>query len=653
LRCSFFLNALIISGPVTGSKGFCGRVSVTKAWNVVGMARGRSRLPPGIGKFLILGILSFSLPLYLTLIAVNLVSEKERAGLEAEFAALALESEKALLHRVDSYHQAMLGAGGLFQASDEVSHEEWRHYVQALGIAENLPGIGGIGYAVSVDPQNLAEFVARMRRNGAPDFAVHPQTEGLPYFVLAYVAPLKGNERVVGLNLAFEANRRQAAILARDTGKAAITRRILLLQDQTRSQGFALLHPVYRLGIPQDTPELRRAAFIGWIYAPFVGTNLLSNLTQSQGTLLDIRVHDGEDTSEDALIYGSMPDVEEATEPSFTLRRQIKVMQQTWTLVWTSTARFEEQQASSAPLGVLLAGVLFSIGIAAFVLFFARRTATVERRVVEKTREIAASEEQMKLLIRHTPAAVAMFDRNMRYIMTSERWLQDYKLGGRDIIGRSHYEVFPELESLPHRTEAHRRALSGESLSNAEDAWQRADGRTEWVKWAMHPWIDSDGQIGGIVTFTEVITERKQAEQRSDLIREMSIEASEAASTQDILGLALGKICAFLRWPVARSYFWSRDKAFADAIEIWHREPWAPADDDRCDSREMATFAFESRLQGRVIAERRPVFVERLDQPEGSGCPRLPWEFQCSFASAWPLCLSFTPRVSWAKTRCC
>jgi PAS domain S-box-containing protein len=120
-------------------------------------------------------------------------------------------------------------------------------------------------------------------------------------------------------------------------------------------------------------------------------------------------------------------------------------------------------------------------------------------------------EEKLRLCIEHSPAAIAMFDREMKYIAASRRYLIDYGLGEQSLVGCSHYDVFPELSDRVK--EAHRRCLAG-SIERAEaDPFPRADGRLDWVRWEIYPWNNSGGEIGGIILFSEVITDRKQVEE--------------------------------------------------------------------------------------------------------------------------------------------
>lgn len=121
------------------------------------------------------------------------------------------------------------------------------------------------------------------------------------------------------------------------------------------------------------------------------------------------------------------------------------------------------------------------------------------------------SEAKARLFVENVPMPVAMFDTEMRYIMASKRWSIDYKLGDQEIIGRSHYEVFPEIGDV--WKDDHKRVLAGEIYKNEADRFERQDGSLQWLRYELFPWRKGDDTIGGIIMFTEDITERRQAEE--------------------------------------------------------------------------------------------------------------------------------------------
>ena len=119
-------------------------------------------------------------------------------------------------------------------------------------------------------------------------------------------------------------------------------------------------------------------------------------------------------------------------------------------------------------------------------------------------------EEQLRLYAEHSPAAIALFDRDMKYLVASHRWMEVYHLGDRSILGISHYDVFPEITQ--RWKEIHQRCLAGAVETCDEDKFPRADGSTDWIRWEIRPWLLADGSIGGIIIFSEDITLRKKAE---------------------------------------------------------------------------------------------------------------------------------------------
>ena len=121
------------------------------------------------------------------------------------------------------------------------------------------------------------------------------------------------------------------------------------------------------------------------------------------------------------------------------------------------------------------------------------------------------SETRLRLFIEHAPAAIAMLDRDMRYIAVSRRWLVDYRIHETTVIGRSHYEFFNEESHCGKKL--HMNCLAGAVEKCDDDHFERNDGTRDAVHWEIHPWRDSHGEIGGIVIFSEVITEKKRAEE--------------------------------------------------------------------------------------------------------------------------------------------
>ena len=136
-------------------------------------------------------------------------------------------------------------------------------------------------------------------------------------------------------------------------------------------------------------------------------------------------------------------------------------------------------------------------------------TDITERKHVEKRLE--EWRQLMDFIIRHDPNAIAVYDENLRYIFVSDRYLNDYKVKDRDIIGKHHYEVFPEM---PERwKQVHQRVLAGAVERSEEDRFERLDGSVDYNRWECRPWYRLDGSVGGMITYTEVITERKRAEE--------------------------------------------------------------------------------------------------------------------------------------------
>ncbi len=132
---------------------------------------------------------------------------------------------------------------------------------------------------------------------------------------------------------------------------------------------------------------------------------------------------------------------------------------------------------------------------------------------IHSGRTLKESEAIFRLFVENSPITVAMFDSDMHYLVASNSWLADYHLS-KDVIGKNHYDIFGDMPQ--HWKEAHQRGLKGEVVKCDEDCYTNPHtGQVEWLRWEVHPWWKrQDDCIGGIIIYSETITQRKQAESK-------------------------------------------------------------------------------------------------------------------------------------------
>lgn len=138
----------------------------------------------------------------------------------------------------------------------------------------------------------------------------------------------------------------------------------------------------------------------------------------------------------------------------------------------------------------------------------------------------------MDYIISHARSAIAVFDRDFKYIYVSKRYLNDYRVKEKNIIGKHHYEVFPDI---PQKWKnIHQRSLAGEVLSAEADPYYRKDGSVNWTRWECRPWYESDALIGGIIIYNEIINERMKIEE--------ALRKSEQLLSSHLLNTPVGVI---------------------------------------------------------------------------------------------------------------
>lgn len=152
---------------------------------------------------------------------------------------------------------------------------------------------------------------------------------------------------------------------------------------------------------------------------------------------------------------------------------------------------------------------------------------TLETKMKAQLRQ---SQYLMNYVIEHNNSAIAVHDKDMKYLFVSQKYLEQFDVKDKHLIGKHHYELFPEI---PNRwREVHKRAMQGEIITGDRDPFVRTNGKTDWTKWECRPWYEQDGSIGGIIIYTELINDQILMEKTlRERANELFLEKVQAEAT--------------------------------------------------------------------------------------------------------------------------
>ena len=298
--------------------------------------------------------------------------------------------EDLVSERMQKYEDALWSGVAAIQASSgELSYAEWRTFAESLHIDTKYPGISGIGVVDYVLPEDLAAHIESQRRL-RPEYRVHPEHTETEYLPIVYIEPEGPNAKAVGLDMAHETNRYNAAKNARDTGTAQITGPIVLVQDEGQTPGFLFYVPYYASD-SADTVQDRQENFSGMVYAPFVVKKLMAGTLAKTKRRVGIRLSDGSN-----VIYNENTDAEIDFDPNplFRTTKAMVLYGRTWNFDIWSTKSFRQASNSSQPTFILAGGIAIDALLITLFVMLSRSSRQALRfadRMTDELRRKAAA----------------------------------------------------------------------------------------------------------------------------------------------------------------------------------------------------------------------------------------------------------------------
>ena len=283
--------------------------------------------------------------------------------------------EMGINDRLQAYEFLLRGGSGLFAASEEVTREDWRTYVRALDINQYYPGIQGVGFAKRILPSEKAAHIAQIRGEGFPQYTIKPDTERPEYTSIIFLEPFDWrNQRAFGYDMFSEPTRKEAMIRARDTGRAALSGKVTLVQetDKDIQAGFLIYLAIYRKGEPRETREQRRKALIGYVYSPFRMNDFMKGILVEKEDLVKLQIFDGDQPLKETLLYSSTTTEEPLNHPEdrhFATNQSIlEYAGHRWLLSFVPSKYFEENIATGFTHFILWLGIIVSLLLFGIVL---------------------------------------------------------------------------------------------------------------------------------------------------------------------------------------------------------------------------------------------------------------------------------------------
>ncbi|MBZ0104529.1 MAG: PAS domain S-box protein [Sulfuricella denitrificans] len=316
-----------------------------------------------------------------------------------------------LRHRMDSYAEVLRGLQGHLNGANEIGREEFRRYLMQLNLQKRYPGFRVIGFAPRVAPEKKSLYEENVRKDtsidpgGYPHFAIRPAAEHPEYFPITFLQPMAGNEKAFGLDFGSETERFSTLKRARDTGEAAATGRIILVQDETRKSGFILMLPLYQRGQPVQTEEQRRSAFMGVLYAAFVMSDLMNGvftsdlLTRNQLQITDSGMASANPGTGGVTIFDNMVKTKDLSlDPQLKYLTTILVGGRQWMLEYRGGRR-DLNTRESLPLFVLLAGLSITLLTFGIIRSLANAKIRAQKIAEDITGELHSSETRTRAIL--------------------------------------------------------------------------------------------------------------------------------------------------------------------------------------------------------------------------------------------------------------
>lgn len=396
--------------------------------------------------------------------------------------------------RMESYRETLYAGAGLFDSSDKVTEEEWHHFVKALKIDQNFPGIQGLGFSRVVPAGEIKT----------------PSKKQEFYTSIIYLEPCdERNRRAFGYDMFSEEVRREAMLRAVYTTEAAASGKVRLIQENNINEqaGFLMYVPIYHKGKPLGTKAERLAALKGFVFAPFRGNDLMHGILGNRYNDIGLEIYDGVKHKKNR-IFGE--DLKDLISDRMVIENKLDIDGRVWTLYYRPYQGFLNESDTNDPWFILALGIILTFAVFFMMLSILRTKEKVQTLAKKMTQKLSLQKERMDKIFENNAAGIFVVDQNRNIITANQRLCDIFGYTKEELIGQNASFIHLSQETYLAFVPNFLKAKNGERVK-IEYIFRDKNGHEILCEFLGTKIEIEEGNIGVIWSVLD-ITERKRAE---------------------------------------------------------------------------------------------------------------------------------------------
>lgn len=484
--------------------------------------------------------IAFLSGIFCTGLAITLWINEIRRDSQYEFVQISAR----LIDEIDSRFQIALhtlkSTRGLFVTHDKVEASEFDAFFGSINLASELPGVTGIGFAEFCPNQGAVKLQQSL-------------------CTIKYFQPTTSDHLAIGSEFFTDCVCQDAIKRSVATGGPILSGRLPLLINGKPRAGCLLL---FAVGEGESVPlksNISQCRSNGVVIAPLVIENVFRSVANATNGDLDFEIFDGVQVTKSALLFDldnhltSTPgaiDISNYSRRMSVTSSQIQVGGQIWTIVASTTPKFESRVSFAAPIGFGIGGFVASVLLSGFIWSLEasriRAVGTAIELKAERTNANMLASEVVREMddLRRTldqHAIISVADSSGKITSVNNAFCQISGYSRDELLGQNHRILNSGKHSDKFWVDVWRAIANGQSW-RGEICNRTKSGALYWVDSIITPFVGANGSIEKFVSIRHDVTERKRAEEQARASEQFLRNAIDSLDSHTVILDGEGRI---------------------------------------------------------------------------------------------------------------